>query len=38
MVWLSVFLASLVPFAFIAVEVFLQKQMNKVTTTEAQAS
>ena len=38
MVWLAVFLASLVPFAFIAVEIFIQKQMNKVATAEVRAS
>ena len=38
MTWLLVFLASLVPFAFIAVEIFIQKQMNKTSTPEAQTS
>lgn len=38
MVWLLVFLASLIPFAFIAVEMFLQKQMGKTTLSKAPAS
>ena len=32
LVWLLLFLASLIPFAFIAVEVFLRKETQKSST------
>ncbi|RVU82834.1 DUF3817 domain-containing protein [Leucothrix sargassi] len=33
--WLLIFLASLIPFAFIAVEIFLQKQIKKATLAQS---
>ncbi|MBV0934347.1 DUF3817 domain-containing protein [Marinobacterium weihaiense] len=38
MVWLLVFLASLVPFAFIAVEMFLKKQSDETDVATAEAA
>ncbi|MBU2870539.1 DUF3817 domain-containing protein [Colwellia sp. E2M01] len=31
-VWLLVFIASLIPFAFIAVELFIEKELKKVSS------
>jgi len=33
--WLLVFLASIIPFAFIAVELYLRKQLNNASLTPA---
>ncbi len=37
-VWLLVFLASIVPFAFMAVEIFLRKQLNDPRSLNQAAS